>query len=98
MLFLFIVMVVYVNNRKIASVLLFDYILIVPKIEWEDKKQNSLSYSLQMLFFQNLNFRWFHRDLFPGIQFKNGEVRAPPATRVLMAGSWGGYAHVVNEK
>lgn len=51
-----------------------------------------------MLFFQNLNLRWFHRDLFPGIQFKNGEVRAPPATRVLVAGSWGGYAHVVNEK
>ena len=43
-----------------------------------------------MLFFQNLNLRWFHRDLFPGIQFKNGEVRAPPATRVLVAGSRGG--------
>ena len=51
-----------------------------------------------MLFFQNLNLRWFHRDFFPEIQFKNGEVRAPPATRVLVAGSRGGYAHVVNEK
>jgi hypothetical protein len=45
-----------------------------------------------MLFFQNLNLRWFHRDLFPGIQFKNGEVRAPPAIRVLVAGNRGGYA------
>lgn len=43
-----------------------------------------------MLFFQNLNLRWFHRDLFPGIQFKNGEICAPPATRVLVAGSRGG--------
>ena len=52
----------------------------------------------KILFFQSFDVRRLDRDLFPGIQFKNGEVRAPPATRVLVAGSRGESARVVNEK
>ncbi len=52
----------------------------------------------KILFFQSFDVRRLDRDFFPGSQFDDRAVRAPPATRVLVAGSRGESAHVVNEK